>query len=98
MASKHLPELGPDDAPYLTDEQIKQLRPAKEFFAELGIPVPRMGRPKAEKVKQQEQAQIPLQRRGEPADIARWIVALADPAANWMTGQIITVDGGLGLV
>lgn len=52
MASKHLPELGPDDAPYLTDEQIKQLRPAKEFFAELGIPIPKMGRPKAEKVKQ----------------------------------------------
>ncbi|HEY9011989.1 MAG TPA: BrnA antitoxin family protein [Devosia sp.] len=51
MASKHLPELGPDDAPYLTDEQIKQLRPAKEFFAELGIPVPKMGRPKAEAVK-----------------------------------------------
>jgi uncharacterized protein (DUF4415 family) len=48
MASKHLPELGPDDAPYLTDEQIKQLRPAVEFFAELGIPVPRpVGRPKS---------------------------------------------------
>lgn len=52
MASKHLPELGPDDAPYLTDEQIKQLRPAKEYFAELGIPMPKpMGRPKAEAVK-----------------------------------------------
>ena len=35
-----------DDAPELTDEQIKQLRPAEEFFAELGIPVPKpMGRP-----------------------------------------------------
>jgi len=52
MASKHLPELGPDDAPNLTDEQIKQLRPAKEFFAELGIPMPRpVGRPKAQVVK-----------------------------------------------
>lgn len=51
MASKHLPELGPDDAPYLTDEQIKELRPAKAFFSELGIPIPKMGRPKAEKVK-----------------------------------------------
>jgi hypothetical protein len=29
-----------DDAPELTDEQIKQLRPASEFFAELGIPMP----------------------------------------------------------
>lgn len=52
----------------------------------------------AEQVKQQERAQIPLQRRGEPADIARWIVALADPAANWVTGQVIAIDGGLGLV
>jgi len=42
-----------DDAPELTDEQIGQLRPAKEFFAELGLPVPKpMGRPKADKVKQ----------------------------------------------
>lgn len=53
MASKHLPELGPDDAPYLTDEQVKELKPAKEFFADLGIPVPKpLGRPKAAKVKQ----------------------------------------------
>jgi uncharacterized protein (DUF4415 family) len=40
-----------EDAPELTDEQIKQLRPAKEYFAELGIPIPKMGRPKAEAVK-----------------------------------------------
>ena len=38
-----------DDAPELTDEQIRQLRHAKEFFAELGIPVPKpKGRPKAD--------------------------------------------------
>lgn len=27
-----------------------------------------------------------------------WIVALADPATEWITGQVITVDGGLDLV
>ena len=40
-----------DPMPELTDEEIKQLRPATELFAELGIPVPR-GRPKAEQPKQ----------------------------------------------
>jgi len=39
--------------PELTDEQIKQLRPASEFFAEWGIPMPTpRGRPKAEQPKQ----------------------------------------------
>jgi len=31
-------------------------------------------------------------------DVARWIVALADPASTWITGQVIGVDGGFGLV
>ena len=44
-----------------------------------------------------EREQIPLKRRGVPDDIARWIVHLSDPASNWITGQVITVDGGLSL-
>lgn len=41
-----------DPMPELTDEQIKQLRPASELFAEHGIPLPRPpGRPKAEQTK-----------------------------------------------
>jgi uncharacterized protein (DUF4415 family) len=41
-----------DDAPVLTDEQIKQLRPARKWFAEQGIPMPvPRGRPKAAEVK-----------------------------------------------
>ncbi len=41
-----------DDAPVLTDEQIKELRPAREMFEELGIPMPvPRGRPKAEVTK-----------------------------------------------
>ena len=39
----------------------------------------------------------PLGRRGEPDEVARWIVRLADPASDWVTGQVIAVDGGLGL-
>jgi NAD(P)-dependent dehydrogenase (short-subunit alcohol dehydrogenase family) len=48
-------------------------------------------------IKEQERERIPLKRRGHPNDVARWIVALADPAAEWVTGQVIAVDGGLGL-
>lgn len=41
-----------DDAPELTDEEIKELRPAREWFEERGIPMPvPRGRPKAEVTK-----------------------------------------------
>jgi len=36
----------------LTDEEVKQLRPAREVFAELGIPMPK-GRPPVENPKRQ---------------------------------------------
>ncbi len=49
-------------------------------------------------IKADEIRRIPLGRRGTPDDVAWWIVALADPAADWITGQVITVDGGLDLV
>jgi NAD(P)-dependent dehydrogenase (short-subunit alcohol dehydrogenase family) len=29
--------------------------------------------------------------------VARWIVALSDPGADWVTGQVIAVDGGLSV-
>ena len=51
----------------------------------------------AEAVKERERERIPLKRRGHPNDVARWIVSLADPASEWVTGQVIAVDGGLGL-
>ncbi|GGL19539.1 ketoreductase [Sphaerisporangium melleum] len=50
-----------------------------------------------ERVKQEEAAGIPLGRRGTPEEVAAWIVRLADPAATWITGQVLTVDGGLEL-
>jgi 3-oxoacyl-[acyl-carrier protein] reductase len=40
---------------------------------------------------------IPLRRLGQPADIAGVVVFLAGPAAAYLTGQVITVDGGLSL-
>jgi NAD(P)-dependent dehydrogenase (short-subunit alcohol dehydrogenase family) len=40
---------------------------------------------------------VPLQRVGCPDDIASAAIYLASPAASWVTGTILTVDGGLSL-
>jgi 3-oxoacyl-[acyl-carrier protein] reductase len=40
---------------------------------------------------------IPMKRLGQPEDIARVAVFLASPDAAYVTGQVITVDGGLSL-
>lgn len=40
---------------------------------------------------------IPLRRLGTPEDIAGVVVFLAGPAGAYITGQVITVDGGLSL-
>jgi 3-oxoacyl-[acyl-carrier protein] reductase len=39
----------------------------------------------------------PLGRLGTPADIARTVVFLAAPEADFITGQILLVDGGRSL-
>lgn len=39
-------------------------------------------------------ARTPMGRLGEPDDIAGMAVFLASPAASWMTGQTVVVDGG----
>ena len=51
----------------------------------------------AEAVEKQEKSMIPLGRRGIPEDISRWIVKLAESESSWVTGQVIGIDGGLGL-
>jgi 3-oxoacyl-[acyl-carrier protein] reductase len=38
---------------------------------------------------------IPLKRFGTPADVARLAAFLAGPDASYITGQALTVDGGL---
>jgi 3-oxoacyl-[acyl-carrier protein] reductase len=40
---------------------------------------------------------IPMKRLGKPEDIARVVAFLASPDAGYITGQVITVDGGLSL-
>ena len=50
-----------------------------------------------DQIKASEAARIPLGRRGDPAEIAGWILRLADAHTAWLTGQILTIDGGLEL-
>jgi 3-oxoacyl-[acyl-carrier protein] reductase len=40
---------------------------------------------------------VPLKRLGKPEDIANVVLFLVSPAAAYVTGQVITVDGGLSL-
>lgn len=48
-----------------------------------------------EKVKEQMLAQIPLNSFGNPRDVANAVVFLASDKASYITGQVLTVDGGM---
>jgi 3-oxoacyl-[acyl-carrier protein] reductase len=48
-----------------------------------------------EKVKESFLAQIPLRRVGQPEDVAEAVYWLCSPAAGYITGQTIHVNGGL---
>lgn len=41
---------------------------------------------------------VPLGRTGLPEDVSLWIGRLAEPDSSWVTGQIITMDGGADLI
>ena len=48
-----------------------------------------------EKVKESMLQGIPLKRIGEPKDIANAVLFLASDLSNYITGQVINVDGGM---
>ncbi|MEX1296870.1 MAG: SDR family oxidoreductase [Candidatus Limnocylindrales bacterium] len=48
-----------------------------------------------EEVRREAQARIPLGRYGDPAEIGRVAAFLLSPAASYVTGAIVPVDGGL---
>ena len=43
-------------------------------------------------------AKYPLGRLGEPEDVAAAIAYLASADADWVSGQVLTLDGGLAAV
>jgi 3-oxoacyl-[acyl-carrier protein] reductase len=49
----------------------------------------------SEEVKQTIMAKIPLAKLGQPEDIAAAVAFLASAEANYITGQVLTVDGGM---
>jgi 3-oxoacyl-[acyl-carrier protein] reductase len=54
-----------------------------------------MTRDLPEKAREAFLQNIPLGRAGTPEDVAELVCFLASPASNYITGQCITIDGGL---
>lgn len=50
-----------------------------------------------EKVIESIVSHIPLGRVGNPEDVARLVLFLAGPNADYITGQVISVDGGMNM-
>jgi NAD(P)-dependent dehydrogenase (short-subunit alcohol dehydrogenase family) len=48
-------------------------------------------------VKESFRKQVPLGRMGTTEEVARWVVAIADPSVTWVTGQVLSIDGGMSL-
>jgi len=46
----------------------------------------------------QERGWTPMRRLGTPADIGNAVALICSPEANWITGQLIDVDGGAALM
>ena len=51
----------------------------------------------AEEWKQEALKLTPIGRFGLPGEVASLVVYLASDAAGYITGQVISIDGGLGM-
>jgi 3-oxoacyl-[acyl-carrier protein] reductase len=50
-----------------------------------------------DKLKAEVKERVPVRRFGTPEEIADLVCCLAGPAAGYITGQVIAVDGGLSM-
>ena len=50
-----------------------------------------------EEIRKGALTQIPLSRFGQPEDIAATVAFLCSPAAGYITGQVLAVDGGMSM-
>ena len=69
-------------APGFTNTRLTQ---AKSPGDELGVPEPQ---------RQATLQKIPMGRFGEPEDIANAVLFFAAEATGWVSGQVLSVDGG----
>jgi len=49
----------------------------------------------SDEIKKTLEAQIPLGKRGQPENIASAVAFLASAEASYITGQVLSVDGGM---
>ena len=50
-----------------------------------------------ESAKEAMLSQVPLNRPGQPEDVSKAVFFLASPLADYLTGQVICVDGGMAM-
>ena len=70
-------------------------RLATDRIAQIDAARSRIDRAPVEEIQRQTMARIPLGRYGDPLELGRVGAFLLSPAASYVTGAIVPVDGGM---